>query len=429
MAHVRQVTAAVRWAGALLAVLLAQHALRAGDSAAELPSTPPGPAAAAMWDMARLSAVPPSWEAEGFSAEGVRALYFRGEPYHGAPTRVFAWIGMPAVPPGATVPAMVLVHGGGGTAFASWVRRWTARGYAAIAMDTCGALPRKAVHDGKEGKEWERNPAGGPPGWGGFGQIDEARTDQWTYHAVAAAILAHSLLRAQPQVDPARIGLTGISWGGYLTCLIASSDARFRCAVPVYGCGFTNEHTFAPSVLGLGEERARRWMQWWDPSSYLAQAAMPFCWITGSNDFAYTFNALQKSYRLPPGPRTLAIRLRMPHGHGDAGEAPPEVFAFADSVLTGGAPLLRISGQGRRGAAVWASYAGARALAKAELNWTADRGPWPARVWQAVPADTSAPGMVTATLPAGCSACYLNLFDDRGCVVSSEHDELAPPAP
>jgi hypothetical protein len=45
---------------------------------------------------------------------------------------------------------MVLIHGGGGTAFADWVRLWTGRGYAAIAMDLCGCVPRKM----KNG--WER---------------------------------------------------------------------------------------------------------------------------------------------------------------------------------------------------------------------------------------------------------------------------------
>ena len=38
---------------------------------------------------------------------------------------------------------IVLVAGfwlGGGTAFAAWVRAWTARGYAAIAPDTAEAL-------------------------------------------------------------------------------------------------------------------------------------------------------------------------------------------------------------------------------------------------------------------------------------------------
>jgi dienelactone hydrolase len=394
----------------LLGLLLA--GANAGDSA------PLVAEAGAPWDLAHLSRVPQTWPAEDFTAKGVRSLYFEGEPYQGQPTRVFAWIGLPAVAPGTKVPAMVLVHGGGGTAFDSWVRRWTDRGYAAIAMDTCGALPRK------EGKDWARNPHGGPPGWGGFNQIDAPQGDQWTYQAVSAAILAHSLLRSLPEVDAERIGLTGISWGGYLTCLIAPNDPRFKCAIPVYGCGFTNEHTFAPSVLGLGPERSARWMRWWDPSSYLAHAAMPFCWITGSNDFAYTFNALQKSYRLPTGPRTLAIRLRMPHGHGDAGEAPPEVFAFADSILKQGEPLLRLSAVNRDGARVSATVTGARPIAKAELNWTKDTGAWPARIWQAVPATVGPAGMLTATIPEGATVYYLNVFDDRNCVVSTEHEEL-----
>ena len=35
--------------------------------------------------------------------------------------QVFAWLGIPDVPPGERVPGMVLVHGGGGTAFPEWV--------------------------------------------------------------------------------------------------------------------------------------------------------------------------------------------------------------------------------------------------------------------------------------------------------------------
>jgi hypothetical protein len=31
---------------------------------------------------------------------------------------------------------------------------------------------------------------------------------------------------------------------------------------------------------------------------------------------------------------------------------------------------------------------------------------------------------LSVALPAGTIAFYLNLFDDRGCVVSSEHEEL-----
>ncbi len=83
--------------------------------------------------------------------------------------------------------------------------------------------------------------SGGPPGWdASFHQVAENDPveDQWQYHAVTAALNAHSLLAAHPAVDADRIGLTGISWGGYMTCVVAGVDPRYRFAVPVYGCGF-----------------------------------------------------------------------------------------------------------------------------------------------------------------------------------------------
>ena len=103
---------------------------------------------------------------------------------------------------------------------------------------------------------WERHADGGPPGWdAAFGQVEEPLTDQWPHQAVSAIVLAHSLLRTFPEVDAGRIGLTGISWGGYLTCLTAGVDPRFRLAVPVYGCGNLADDSayfraFADAILG-----------------------------------------------------------------------------------------------------------------------------------------------------------------------------------
>jgi len=370
-----------------------------------------------MWDTAKLFQAPKAAPAEGFQAEGMRAVFYDGLPYHGKPTRVFAWLGIPKGEPDRKLPGMVLVHGGGGTAFANWVKLWNDRGYAAISMDTCGCVPKGSYGN------WERDAQGGPPGWGGWRQIADPREDQWTYHAVAQAILGHSLLRAQPEVDADRIGLTGISWGGYLACIVAGLDHRLKCVVPVYGCGYTNEHGFAGNVATLGKEGAERWMRWWDPSVYLPDAKAPMAWVTGTNDFAYTMNALQKSYRLPKGPRTLCIRIRMPHGHGPAGEAPKEIAAFAGSILKGGEPLPKLTGQGgREGNQVWATFESKRPVAKAELCFTRDLGKWQDRKWEALAAQL-APGKATATLPEGATVYYLNLFDDRGCVVSTEHVE------
>lgn len=369
------------------------------------------------WNLEALSR-PPKWQVlERPKAEGVRAIVYEGAGYQGRTNRVFAWLGVPPVPAGERVPAMVLVHGGGGTAFEEWVRLWVGRGYAAIAMDTCGQLPV-----GNYG-QYFRDPNGGPPGWGGFDQVDAPREDQWTYQAVADVILAHSLIRSLPEVDPERTGVTGISWGGYLTCITAGVDPRFKLAVPVYGCGFYRDTVFAAPIQALGPERAGRWLALWEPALYLGRAAMPFLWVNGSNDFAYPLDAFQRSSRLPSGPRTLCIRLQMPHAHGGAGENPEEIRVFADAVLRGGAPLPAVTGAGRDGASAWVTWSTPVPVVKVELNVTRDTGRWQDRSWEAQPAALNGP-RAAASLPDGTRVWYFNLFDERGCVVSSEHVEL-----
>jgi dienelactone hydrolase len=373
-------------------------------------------AAQSSWDLEALSKAPKTAAAEGFDIEGLRSLYYDGVPCQGKPTRVFAYYGAPKAE--GKVPAMVLVHGGGGTAFADWAKLWNSRGYAAIAMDLCGCLPRK----GKSG--WERHADGGPPGWGGFEQIDGAERDQWTYHAVAAVILAHSLLRSFPEIDADKIGITGISWGGYLTCITASVDRRFRFAAPVYGCGFLgDDSTWLDTFAKMGKEKALRWLELWDPSRYLKQAAMPFLWVNGTNDFAYPLDSYQKSYRLPATERTLAIRVRMAHAHGGPGEKPEEIHAFANAIFKGGAPLARITGQGLEKGEVWASFSSKMPIVKAELNYTKDAGKWQPRKWETVAANIDK-GRASAAVPEGARVIYLNLIDDRNLVVSSEHVEL-----
>ncbi|MGE5194046.1 MAG: alpha/beta hydrolase family protein [Deltaproteobacteria bacterium] len=390
------------------------------DPTESSPANSPKPAPT-KFDLAALSKPPEVFPTTDCPAEGVRAFFYEGMPWKEKPTRVFAYYGVPKAPEETKLPAMVLIHGGGGTAFDRWVRLWNSRGYAAIAMDLCGCLP-----DGKYGA-WKRHPHGGPPGWdASFGQIDEPIEDQWTYHAVTAVLRGHSLIRSFPEIDPERIGVTGISWGGYLTCIVAGVDDRFRFAVPVYGCGFLgdNSHWLA-SFEKMGKEKSARWLNLWDPSQYLPGAKTPMLWVNGTNDFAYPMDSWQKSYRLPKSARTLCLRVRMPHGHGAAGENPEEIRVYADSLLKDGVPLPKVTDQGRDKNEVWAAYESRSGVKNAELNFTRNTGKWQDRKWESVPATIDADKKrITATLPEGAAVYYLNLFDDRNCAVSSVHEEL-----
>jgi hypothetical protein len=290
-------------------------------------------------------------------------------------------------------------------------------------MDTCGCI---------SGGGYENHPRhefGGPPGWGGFNQLDWPLKDQWTYHAVADVILAHSLIRSFKEVDPDRVGLTGISWGGYLACITAGVDSRFRFVAPVYGCGFLGENSaWLAEFQKLGPEKSLKWLGTWDPSVYLTNAAIPMLWLNGTCDFAYPMDSWRKSTRLPQKQSALCLRVNMPHGHGGPGENPEEIHVFADALLCGGKALPIITGQTVTNNTLTVAYKSPVAIQKAELNYTTNSGGWQKRVWMTQPAQLHLQTCsASAVIPDGATAFYINLTDARGLVASSEFRQMGEP--
>ncbi len=371
-----------------------------------------------IWNLDELTTVPEMHTTEEFVSDtDIKAIFYDGLKWKGKQTKVFAWIGIPKGRSDEPLPAMVLIHGGGGTAFYEWVKLWNERGYAAIAMDLCGCVP-KGVYG-----NWNRHKDGGPPGWGGFEQIDWKIEDQWTYHAVSDIILAHSLIASFQEVDPNRIGMTGISWGGYLTCIVSGLDNRFRFAVPVYGCGFLGVNScWLPTFQAMGEEKAKKWLNLWDPSNYLKNTTMPTLWVTGTNDFAYPLDSVQRSYRATKGNYTLCIRLRMPHGHGGAGENPEEIHSYANSYLKNGTSLAKIIDYGVDKDILWVNFKSTTEINRAEILFTKDSGEWFNREWYSEPANIDK-NTASAVLPEGATVYYINLINKDELVVSSEHIE------
>lgn len=376
-------------------------------------------------DLAALSRPPKVYPGPGLQAEGVRGLFYEGLPWQGKPTRVFAWYGAPERKPGEEkLPAMVLAHGGGGTAFDEWVRIWNRHGYAAIAMDLEGTLPTGKYPDRP------RNDWAGPMRSGDFSDLDGPVQDQWFCHAVADIILAHSLLASFPEIDAERIGLTGISWGGILTCTTAGVDHRFKLAIPVYGCGYVNEIPhFHPKWPKFGRQREKKWIALWDPARYLPHAHMPMLWVNGSNDPHFPLSIHSRSYRLAPGPKTLCIHVGMFHAHPPAWE-PEEIYAFADSILEQGQPLAKVEAHGTQSETCFVTFEAKVPVQRAELVYTESIENWVECEWRSRKATINAAGTrAEASLPDRCAAWFFNLIDERGLQVSSVVETTADGPP
>jgi dienelactone hydrolase len=367
------------------------------------------------WNLSVLERAPhATW---GEKRDAVQEVYYEGEPLAGKPTRVFAYV---ARPEGTDhrVPGMVLVHGGGGTAFAEWAKLWVARGYAAIAIDLSGNGPeRKKLSDGAPPLEDSTV----------FSDFTEAETkEMWPYHAVAAILRGHSLLAACEEVDANRIGMTGISWGGYLTCIAAGVDERVKVAVPVYGCGFLYENShpdWLKAFAKMKPEVRTRWISLFDPSIYLPSVRCPILFVNGTNDFAFPLDSYQKSYRLVPGKVDLRIEVNMPHGH-EAGWAPKEIELFVDSVLKSGDPLPRLGEMTTADGQVFAEFVAKQPVVRSQLHFTSDTGAWEARKWNSRDAKIAG-HKVYADLPKERPLTYfLSVTDQRGAMTSAPHFTL-----
>ncbi len=289
----------------------------------------------------RATCIPcPEYDPVGYP--NVHAVWLEGMEMDDVPTRAFAYIGFPeGASADAPVPAMVLQHGGGGFAYPHWVELWNRRGYAAIAVGNTGYRPATVgLTDfyGFDGwtHEAPAEAAGQwclPPDNDGMYSVDGPIDRMWMYHAVTQTVLANSLLRADPRVDSARIGLTGISWGGVITSIAIGYDPRFAFAIPVYGSGYLHrslswmKNNFgAPGVAEL-----------WDASLRLRDVHMPVFWLAWSSDFAFSINTNCRSCSdTPKGERTFLLD----YGHDHIrGWSPAEIYRFADAQVGRGEPL------------------------------------------------------------------------------------------
>lgn len=394
-------------------------------SAADVIKPDPRLPASTPWDLTALSQTP---EFEWIDQTGpVHELLYQGLEYKGKPTQVFAYYASPRTlglskDKQATYPGVVLIHGGGGTAFREWAELWAKQGYAAISMDLAGSQPLEGKNPHKR-EHRERLSAGGPnqSHTEKFNAIKDDKSEHWCYHAPANAILAHSLIRSFPEVDKEKTAVTGISWGGYLTCIVSGLDNRFKAAAPVYGCGFLNNHSvFERSINQLPDEDAKRWMQLYDPGHYLRAVQMPILFLNGTNDFHYWLQAYQRSYEAVPAstPKNIRIEVKMRHSH-PAGWEPKEIARFFNEKLKQAAPLAVVQKPVIQGEQITAELKQPVKLKSAVLQYTTDEGPNLERKWQAVPLTIEGTKITGPAPPKNAVIWFINVTDEQDAMTSS----------
>jgi dipeptidyl aminopeptidase/acylaminoacyl peptidase len=135
--------------------------------------------------------------------------------------------------------------------------------------------------------------------------------------------------------DAARIGVTGVSYGGYLTAWAAATSHRFRAAVMVSGISdllsyqYTANNGFSEAIIGapLHDGDARRLYIERSPLLHVSKKAPPTLILHGADDHCTPLGQAEEFYRalLDHGVATeLVVYPREGHGfkecahHADA---------------------------------------------------------------------------------------------------------------
>lgn len=369
------------------------------------------------WNLGELYNVP-EWEVTTLAPKaGVTSILFSSIDYLGNPVEVFAYYSAPQtgdMPVGGW-PAVLHVHGGGGTANSSWVQSWNNRGYAAISMDLEGHYPLR-----DEENNYYSTPNPGPSRNGNWGDWELDIEEQWYYHAVSQIILSHSLIASFDEVNADKIGIIGVSWGGLLTSTTMGVDNRLKFAIPVYGAGFVTE---ADSYLGISNTAKEAFVRNnYDGRTYFDNVTFPTFWINGTNDVHFPMTMTNQSANDMQVPAKIRYEVRMSHGETTAMSL-DEVYTFADHALTVGDGLTNFETPTSDGTNVSVNFSSNYSISSAQLCYTLDEDTWYDRYWNTTAATVSGT-TISVAIPSGATNIYFKATDSRGLMTTSEYIEL-----
>ncbi len=181
-------------------------------------------------------------------------------------------------------PALLFFHGGGSRAEANHavMQGFAREGYVALACDLPGiCAPAQAIHSSGP---WRNASSGEAARF----TVTSGEVKSTLVDAEIAALDAFRLLRSQPDVDPARIGLNGYSWGGYTTTFVAGLlGPRIRAAYSFWGCGYYDEGSYWLTQLeNLTSDARDTWLAWLDAGRRASGITAPY-FIEGATNDTY----------------------------------------------------------------------------------------------------------------------------------------------
>lgn len=238
-------------------------------------------------------------------------------------------------PKGKTsLPALLILHGGTQTAdnYYDLGIQYARKGYACLIPDLPGiASPEWAQRDGNGSLgKWTLYPYGAK-----HFEVNPSVLSSSIFEGVTAAIQAFYLLKSLKFIDSNKIGIRGLSWGGYATTITtALLKKQVKAGFAVFGCGFYDLPSFFKPILDNMETEARQeWLAALDAGRYADRITAPFYFMAASNDTYFHPTAVMATYDRIKGSKNILFSPNNDHNLSNQVSASSTEFAFFDYYL------------------------------------------------------------------------------------------------
>ena len=249
-----------------------------------------------------------AWHGEMFS--NTRALFY-DVPTKDEDRKVFAFISYPETKrPKNGYPAVLLIHGGNGTAFYEMSKLWSERGYVVIAPDYNNHYAKDINLRIIENEKVNIR---------GYGSFNDYNTENpWAYFSCLSSMRAIDILYSDESVDKSKIYSCGVSWGGVVNLLLLSQEKRINAGSIIYSSAFLSDSEWAHTKKVCGDFSEKEWEEYneyIDPKNYIKKISCPVFFTAGTDDVAFTMENRRKTTELIDADKYFGYRLAFPHGN------------------------------------------------------------------------------------------------------------------
>nr|WP_248926291.1 discoidin domain-containing protein [Paenibacillus hamazuiensis] len=337
--------------------------------------------------------------------------------------QVYAVIAAPAA--AGSYPGVLILHGGTECTQDALAIDYAKRGYVAVTPELPGITDPKTCVTPSTGL-WKNEPYGAKQ----LTALPNAGISS-IFEGEVAALQGFYLLQAQPGVKQDRLGIRGLSWGGYSATLLSSLlGDQVKAAYSIYGSGFYDRGSYFAGLLdNKGSVEKANWLRDLDAGRRADHIKADFYLAAASNDTYFWPTAVMKTLDRIPGAKNQVFAPNANHSLSSLPNAAAQERLFFDYHLKGaGAPLPKVNvisteRLANQDVKITFQASGAAAITQAKLVYSGGDKPWVNRSWVAVDAVRLANGRYEALLPAAAvqkhADWYVLISDDRQASASS----------